>query len=66
MTDKSNNLTRSYQKNKPIWEFIYKFIEDNSNHLHLLRAQKDNDDRFFAYLSKLLIDKLSNNNESKY
>ncbi|MBA7505481.1 hypothetical protein ES706_04149 [subsurface metagenome] len=51
---------KSYDKSKPIWKFIYKFIEDNSEELLLLRDKYDTDDGFFRYLSKLLIDKLSN------
>ncbi|GAH88587.1 unnamed protein product, partial [marine sediment metagenome] len=51
---------KSYDKNKPIWKFIYKFIEDNSEELLLLRDKYDDDNGFFIYLSELLIDKLSN------
>lgn len=50
---------KSYDKNEPIWKFIYKFIGNNSEELLLLRDKYDTDDEFFTYLSELLIDKLS-------
>ena len=57
---KNDNPTKSYEKNKLIWEFIHKFIEDYSENLLILKDEYDTDDGFFTYLSELLIDKLSN------
>ncbi len=51
---------KSYDKNRPIWRFIYKFIENNSEELLLLKEKYVIDDGFFTYLSELLIEKLSN------
>ena len=51
---------KSYDKNEPIWKFIYKNIEDNFEKLLLLKDNHDNDDGFFTFLSELLMDKLSN------
>ncbi|GAH05431.1 unnamed protein product, partial [marine sediment metagenome] len=34
---------KSYDKSKPIWKFIYKFIEDNSEELLLLKDKYDTD-----------------------
>ena len=48
-----------YDKNGPIWKFINKFIEDNSEELLLLMGEYDTDDDFFTYLSELLMDKIS-------
>ncbi|MBY9008187.1 MAG: hypothetical protein KGD63_15715 [Candidatus Lokiarchaeota archaeon] len=56
----SSYTIKSYIKSKPIWKFIHKFIEDNSEELLLLKDKYDTDDGFFTYLSELLIDKLSN------
>jgi len=64
--DETNNSAykfstiKLYDKNEPIWKFIYKFIEDNSEKLLFLKDKYDTDDQFFTYLSELLIDKLSN------
>ncbi len=51
---------KSYDKSKPIWKFIYKVIEDNSEELLFLKVKYDTDDEFFTYLSELLLAKLSN------
>ncbi len=51
---------KSYDKNEPIWKFIYNFFEGNSKKLYLLKDKYDADNGFFIYLSELLIDKLSN------
>jgi len=57
---KNNKPIKSYEKNKPIWELIHKFIEDNSEELLLLKDKYETDYGFFTYLSELLIEKLSN------
>ena len=51
---------KSYDKSAPIWKFIYEYIEENSEKLLLLNDKYDTDHEFFTYLSKSLIDKLSN------
>jgi len=51
---------KSYDKSRPVWKFIYKFIEESSEKLLLLKDKYDSDGRFFTYLSNFLIDKLSN------
>ncbi|MCK4285221.1 MAG: hypothetical protein KAX18_03415 [Candidatus Lokiarchaeota archaeon] len=56
----NDKLTKSYEKNKPIWDFIHKFIEDNSEKLLFLKDKYDTNDGFFTYLCELLVDKLSN------
>jgi len=58
----NDNLTKSYEKNKPIWKFIHKFIEDNSEKLLFLKDKYDTNDGFFTYLCELLVGKLSNEN----
>ncbi|MFW9874565.1 MAG: hypothetical protein ACFFG0_15780 [Candidatus Thorarchaeota archaeon] len=55
-----SSTIESYVKNEPVWKYVYKFIEDNSEKLLFLKVKYDTDDEFFTYLSKLLIDKLSN------
>jgi len=63
--DETNSFTskfstiKLYDKSKPIWRFIHKFIEDNSERLLLLKDTYETDDEFFIYLTKFLIDKLS-------
>ena len=56
----SSYTIKLYDKSKPIWKFIYKFIEDNFEKSLLLKDKYDTDDEFFIYLSELLIDKISN------
>ncbi len=51
---------KSYDNSKPIWIYIYKFIEDNSEYLLLLKDKNDSDEEFLIHLTKLLINKLSN------
>ncbi len=64
--DKTNStahrfyIIKSYDKSKPIWKFIYKFIENNSEKLLPLKDKYDTSDGFLTYLTELLIDKLSN------
>ncbi|KKN40408.1 hypothetical protein LCGC14_0733620 [marine sediment metagenome] len=51
---------KTYDKNELIWIVIYKFIDDNSEKLLLLRNKYKTDVGFFTYLSELSIAKLSN------
>jgi len=58
-SDSRFSTIKSYDKNEPIWKFIYKYFEDNSKKLLLLKDTYETDDGFFIYLTKFLIDKLS-------
>ena len=59
-SDSEFSTIKSNDKNEPIWKFIHKYFEDNSEKLLLLKDTYETDDGFFTYLSELLIDKLSN------